>query len=157
VKQGLLVQLSHGLFVHPKRGRFGPVPPSDDEVMRRFLSEDQFVFTGPDRWNALGLGSTALFAAPLVYNRKRSGTFQFGGKRFMLRRVAFPAPAEPEWFVIDLFENAQAAGVQRADLIGGLRRALDEKRFDVGRLHDMAARFATRATRSALDAALALG
>jgi len=37
-----------------------------------------------------GAGITALFAAPLVYNTKRSGTFELGGRKFVLRRVAFP-------------------------------------------------------------------
>ena len=83
--------LAHGLFAQLRRGRFGPVPPSDDEVMRAFLDGGPFVFTGPDRWNALGLGTTSLFAAPLVYNTKRSGTFDLGGRRYVLRRVAFPS------------------------------------------------------------------
>src|SRR3990170_8802520 len=81
---------AHGLFVHPRRGRFGVVPPSDEELLRAFLCGAPFVLTGPDRWNALGLGTTAVFAAPLVYNTKRSGTFELGGRRFVLRRVAFP-------------------------------------------------------------------
>ena len=41
--------------------------------MRTFLDGGPFVFTGAERWNALGLVSTAAFAAPLVYNTKRSG------------------------------------------------------------------------------------
>jgi hypothetical protein len=55
--------------------------------MRAFLDGGPFVFTSPERWNALGLGSTAVFAAPLVYNTKRSGAFELGGRRFVLRRV----------------------------------------------------------------------
>ena len=47
--------------------------------MRAFLDGGRFVFTGPERWNALGLGTTALFATPLVYNTRRSGTFELGG------------------------------------------------------------------------------
>lgn len=33
VEQGALVPLAHGLFVHPRRGRFGLVPPVDKEVI----------------------------------------------------------------------------------------------------------------------------
>ena len=109
VREGQLVPLAHGLFVHPRRGRFGDVPPTDEEVMRAFLDGGRFVFTGPERWNALGLGSTAMFATPLVYNTKRSGTFELGGRRYVLRRVAFPDRPTAEWFVIDLFENAKDA------------------------------------------------
>jgi hypothetical protein len=90
VESGELVPLAHGLFAHPKRGRFGTVPPSDDGIMRAFLDDTPFVLTGPDKWNALGLGTTALFAEPLVYNTKRSGRFVLGCRAFQLRRVAFP-------------------------------------------------------------------
>lgn len=68
VDQGELVPLAHGLFAHPKQSRFGPVPPLDEEIMRAFLDGGPFVFTGPERWNALGLGTTAVFTVPLVYN-----------------------------------------------------------------------------------------
>ena len=78
---------------------------------------------GPERWNALGLGSTAVFAAPLVYNTKRSGAFELGGRRFVLRRVGFPPNPPPEWFVVDLFENADRAGASRTELPAALTRA----------------------------------
>ncbi|MFN0061924.1 MAG: hypothetical protein ACKVPX_05350, partial [Myxococcaceae bacterium] len=90
VREGRLVPLAHGLFAYPRRSRFGTVPPTDEELMRAFLEGGLFVFTGPERWNALGLGTTSVFAAPLVYNTKRSGTFELGGRPFVLRRVAFP-------------------------------------------------------------------
>jgi len=65
----------------PKLGRYGPFPPADHELMRGFLEGGCFVFSGPSRWNALGLGSTAVFASQLVYNTKRSGVFRFGKPR----------------------------------------------------------------------------
>src|SRR5712692_7173187 len=123
VREGALVQLAHGLFAHPRRGRFGVAPPGDKELMRAFLDGGPFVFTGPERWNALGLGSTAIFAAPLVYNTKRSGAFELGGRRLALRRVAFPPNPPPEWFVVDLFENADRAGASRTELPAALTRA----------------------------------
>ena len=154
VREDRLVPLAHGLFAHPRKGRFGDVPPEDEEVMRAFLDGGKFVFTGPERWNALGLGSTALFAAPLVYNTKRSGTFELGGRRFVLRRVAFPQRPNPEWFVVDLFENAEGAGVAAADLAAALQRAVAAGRFDAHRLREMAAQYGTRRTRSLVERAL---
>ena len=106
------------------------MPPTDEELIRAFLDGTPFVFTGPDRWNALGLGSTALFAAPLVYNTKRSGTFELGGRKFVLRRVAFPESPPVEWFVIDLLEHADQAGTSRADVAMALARALSRDAFD---------------------------
>ncbi len=59
VEEGELRPLAHGLFYHPKRSRFGAVPPEDAEVMRGFLSNEDFVLTGSPYWNALGLGAQA--------------------------------------------------------------------------------------------------
>jgi hypothetical protein len=155
VREGALVTVAYGLFAHPRRGRFGDVPPSDEELMRAFLDGGRFVFTGPDRWNALGLGSTAVFAVPLVSNAKRTGTFELGGRRFVLRRVAFPENPRPEWFVVDLLEHAEEAGASRADLAAALRRALLRGAFDRDRLRAMAERYGTRATEVLVRSALA--
>jgi hypothetical protein len=121
--------------------------------MRAFL-DGPYVFTGPERWNALGLGTTALFAAPLVYNTKRSGTFTFGGRRFILRRVAFPLNPPPEWFVVDLFEHAEQAGASRSELSEALTRALTRGSFQRERLREMAERYGTKQTFALIESAL---
>ncbi len=154
VREGALVQLAHGLFAHPRRGRFGVAPPGDKELMRAFLDGGPFVFTGPERWNALGLGSTAIFAAPLVYNTKRSGAFELGGRRFVLRRVAFPPNPPPEWFVVDLFENADQAGASRAELAAALTRAVGRGTFKRERLREMAKRYGAKATQALVEASI---
>lgn len=154
VREGKLVPLAHGLFAHPERSRFGNVPPTDQELMRAFLDGAGFVFTGPEKWNALGLGSTAVFATPLVYNTKRSGTFEFGGRRFLLRRVAFPENPTPEWFAVDLLENADQAGASRAELAAALARALRRGGFSRERLEEMTKKFASKATASLVNTAL---
>jgi hypothetical protein len=153
VRQGQLLQLAHGLFAAPRRSRFGIVPPTDEALMRAFL-DGPFVFTGPDRWNALGLGATAVFAQPLVYNTKRSGRFDFGGRAFLLRRVAFPEEPSPEWFIVDLFENADRAATSLDELTMSLATALRAGRFDSGRLVEMARRFGSRRTQQLVRRAL---
>jgi hypothetical protein len=134
VRSGELVPLAHGLFAHPKRGRFGIVPPGDEEMLRAFLDNTPFVLTGPDRWNALGLGTTAVFAEPLVYNKKRSGRFVLGGRAFQLRRVAFPETPTPEWYAVDLLDHADQAGAARSDIVNALARALAVGRLDRDRV-----------------------
>ena len=95
-RSGVLQRLGHGLFVHPRVGRFGLVPPSDQELLRRFLDDTPFVVTGPEKWNALRLGTTAVFAATRVYNTKRTGTFKLGGRVFdPSHRIAFPRVTHP--------------------------------------------------------------
>ncbi|MBN1335047.1 MAG: hypothetical protein JXB39_03705 [Deltaproteobacteria bacterium] len=154
VERGEIRQLAQGLFDRPRQGRFGPRLPDDRELMRAFLGDSHFVFTGPPAWNAQGLGSTALFAAVLVYNLHRSGSFTFGGQRYLLRRVRFPEPAPREWFVVDLFENADMAGADPAVLETALGSALRNGRFDAARLLRMAEEYGTRETLARVKRAL---
>lgn len=154
VKEGKLVRLRKGLFIQPVESRFGPVPPSEDELLRAFLKDTPFLMTGPERWNALGLGSTAVFSMPLVYNTKRSGTFDLGGKRFILRRVPFPSNPPPEWFAIDLFENLEKAGLAREDATRNLSIAVERGSLNRERLLEMATRFGTHRTQASVREAL---
>src|SRR5260370_5191047 len=154
VREGALVQLAHGLFAHPGRGRFGVAPPGDEEFMRAFLDGGPFVFTGPERWNALGLGSTVVFAAPIVYNTKRSGAFKFGRRPFVLRRGAVPPNPPPKGHLVDLFENADQAGASRAELAAALTRALGRGTFKRARLREMAKRYGTKATQALVEASI---
>lgn len=147
VDEGLLMRLGHGMYAHPEQSKFGPTPPTDQELMRGFLDGAPFVFTGPERWNTLGLGSTAMFAAPLVYNTKRSGRFEFGGRAFELSRVKFPRQPTPEWFAVDLLENHDKAGVSLDVLRDELAKAVHEKRLREGALRDAAEVYGTRPTR----------
>ncbi len=121
--------------------------------MRAFLEGAPFVFTGSERWNALGLGSTAVFAAQLVYNTKRSGTFHLGGRRFVLRRVAFPENPPSEWFVVDLLEHADQAGASRSELAESLARSLVRGTFSREQMREMAERYATQATQALVASA----
>ncbi len=154
VDKGQFKALAQGLFVHPKQSRFGAVPPSDEEVMHAFLN-GPFVLTGPERWNALGLGTSAAFATQLVYNTKRSGEFTFGGRRFLLRRVAFPEHQTPEWFVVDLLQHAEQAAADRDDLTAALTRAVRSRRFDPERLRSVANDYGSLDTQARVASALA--
>lgn len=148
-REGLVQRLGHGFVYVPRRTRFGDAPPTDEALLDALLDGTPYVVTGPVRWNALGLGATALHVHPLVYNTKRTGTFTLGRRRFDLRRVAFPRDPTAEWFVVDLLRNTDAAGIDRSDLAANLRVALQHGRFDRERLVAMAEQFGSRA-----DAAL---
>ena len=127
------------------------MPPTDEALLRAFLGGSPFVITGPAVWNALGLGTTAVHADTLVYNTKRSGTFELGGRTFRLRRVAFPRNPPREWFVVDLLEHAAEASASRADLAQAVVSALEAGRLDPGRLRDMAARYGSKSVQALLE------
>jgi hypothetical protein len=65
VKQGRLRRLRHGLYHVPRKGVFGEVPPSEDELLRAYFRKRRYLRTGPMVWNGLGLGATAVEATPL--------------------------------------------------------------------------------------------
>lgn len=139
--RGLVRRLGHGLYHAPRMSRFGEVPPADEALLTAFFGGAPFVITGPPRWNPLGLGSTALFAHPLVYNTRRSGVVVLGGRTFLSRRVAFPTDPPPEWFVIDLLRHADTVGMNRRDLARALTLRVQSGRFSPELLSEMARRF----------------
>lgn len=154
VREGKLRQAAHGLFYAPVESRFGPAPPSQAELLRAFFGGSPFLISGPPKWNALGLGSTAMFAATLVYNTKRTAEFIFDGRRYLLRRVLFPEDPRPEYFVVDLLEHHGMAGVSLAELERGLVATLPEGRWDRGLLRKMAEGYGTKATQGIVERAL---
>ncbi len=156
VAEGELLPLAHGVFVRPEQSKFGPVPPSREELMRAYLNGGRFVFSGPEQWNALGLGSTAMFASPLVYNESRSGEVELGGRRFTLRRVAFPKNPSAEYFAVDLMKNHKKAGISLGQIESGLRRAITEGRLEPSKLRQNAQRFGTKAAQQAVEHAIEL-
>jgi len=146
VCEGKLRQAAYGLFYAPIKSRFGEVPARDEELLRAFLADSPFVITGPPRWNALGLGSTAMFAATMAYNTRRTGEFVLDGRPFLLRRVLFTENPPPEWFVVDLLQHHEMAGVSLADLEERIAATLREGRWDAERLHKMADKYGSKAT-----------
>jgi len=154
VDEGKLREAAHGLYYAPVPTRFGPAPASSEELLRVFLSGEPFLVTGPPLWNALGLGSTAMFAVTLVYNTRRTGEVVLDGRRFLLRRVYFPKDPTPEWFVIDLLQHHDMAGAALSDLREGLVATLRLGRWDRGRLREMAETYGTKATLALVEDAL---
>jgi len=154
VDEGKLLEAAHGLYYAPIPTRFGPAPASSEELLRAFLGGDPFLLTGPPYWNALGLGSTAMFAVTLVYNTRRSGEFRLGGRRFLLRRVYFPQNPTVEWFIVDLLQHHDMAGVALSELRAGLVATLRSGRWNRKRLREMAEIYGTKATLAVIDEAL---
>lgn len=155
VRAGKLREAAHGLFYAPVESRFGKAPATEAEILRAFLRGERFVITGPPRWNALGLGSTSMFASTLAYNTKRSGEFTFDGRRFNLRRVLFPDNPPPEWFVVDLLQHHDMAGMSLSELEARLAGALRARRWEAERLTEMASKYGTKATQALVERCVA--
>lgn len=154
VAEGYLRPVARGLFVRPEVSKFGKVPPTREELMRGYLKGGRFIFSGPELWNALGLGSTALFASELVYNESRTGKVELGGRSFILRRVAFPETPTPEYFAIDLLKNHRKAGASLTGLLAELGRAASTGKLSKTELRKQAKRYGTRSTQRMVEEAL---
>jgi hypothetical protein len=103
VDRGDLRKLRYGLYYCPKRLSFGEVPASERALVQAFLKTDHFVVTSPNLYNQLGVGATQLYNKLIVYNRKRHGTFDLGGRVYQFeRRMNVPRKLSKEFLLVDL-------------------------------------------------------
>lgn len=106
VKNNEVVRAGSGLYYRPKQTNFGLAPASDQELVRAFLNDGDFLFVSFNEYNLLGLGLTQLHNEQLVYNRKRYGTFELDGRKFTFRRPRnFPKKLSKEFLFVDLLNN----------------------------------------------------
>jgi len=155
VRDGRLREAARGLFYSPAASRFGGAGADEAAILKAFLGKSPFVITGPPMWNALGLGATAMFSATLVYNTRRTGEFTLDGRRFQLRRVLFPRHPPPEWFVVDLLEHHEMAGVSIDKIGRRLARSLRDGKWERGVLGHMATEYGSRSSCALVERCIA--
>ena len=108
VSMGKLQKLAQGLYHVPKQSNFGPLPPADDQVVKGFLRDKEFLVFSPSSYNAVGLGTTQLYNRTLVYNHKRHGVFRLGNRQFDFRvKPRFPKKLSLEFLYVDLLNNLE--------------------------------------------------
>lgn len=106
LKDGTLQKLSQGLYFYPESTAFGQAPPEEEVLVRSFLKDSRFLVTSLNAYNSLGVGTTQLYNQKTVYNHKRHGDFNLGGKTFSFRvKPHFPRKATPEFLLVDLLNN----------------------------------------------------
>ena len=88
---GKLKKLTQGLYYLPIQSKLGPLPPTDEQVVKGFLRDNEFLVFSPSSYNTVGLGTTQLYNSTLVYNHKRHSVFKLGNRQFHLRvKPSFP-------------------------------------------------------------------
>src|SRR5690606_23080829 len=98
LEKGMLEKPSQGLYYYPKESVFGTVPPEEETLVRSFLKDDDFLITSPNAYNTLGVGTTQLYNKRVVYNHKRHGEFELGGRTFFFHlKPRFPKKLTPEF------------------------------------------------------------
>lgn len=125
VSTGTLKKLAQGLYYAPKQSSFGPLPPTDEQVVRGFLRDNEFLVFSPSSYNSLGLGTTQLYNSTLVYNHKRHGVFKLGNRQFHFRvKPRFPKKLTPEFLYIDLLNNLDELAEDRDVVLSQARAKL---------------------------------
>lgn len=98
VDDGDLKRLRYGMYYCPRKRAFGEAPASERELVQAFLKTDHFVVTSPSLYNQLGLGTTQLYDKRVVYNQKRHGTFDLGGRVYQFERRRTSLGSSPKSF-----------------------------------------------------------
>jgi hypothetical protein len=125
VSTGTLKKLAQGLYYAPKQSSFGPLPPTDEQVVRGFLRDNEFLVFSPSSYNTVGLGTTQLYNSTLVYNHKRHGVFKLGNRQFHFRvKPRFPKKLTPEFLYVDLLNNLDELAEDRDSVLSQARAKL---------------------------------
>ena len=104
--EGRLEKVAPGLYMAPRKTRFGSAPASPEKLVETFLGDDRFLMVSPNAYNSLGLGTTQLYNEPVVYNRKRHGHFKLDGRPYDFRmRASVPPSLNVEFLLVDLLHN----------------------------------------------------
>jgi hypothetical protein len=118
VEGGVLKKVSGGLYVYPKATAFGPAPASDKDIVAAFLRDHRFLLASPNAYNSLGVGTTQLYDRTVVYNHKRHGEFQLGGRKYAFRvKPRFPKSLTTEFLLVDLVNNLDQLAETKDDVL----------------------------------------
>lgn len=116
--KGMLTKLSNGLYYCPKKTAFGEVPAEDAKLVEAFLKDRCFLLHSPNAYSTLGVGTTQLYNETIVYNHKRHGRFELGGRFFDVRvKPHFPKSLSEEFLLVDLVNNLDQVAEDRDTLI----------------------------------------
>lgn len=127
VGDGTLQKLSQGMYYYPKETVFGKTPPQEDVLVRSFLKDDNFLLTTPNSYNSLGLGTTQLYNERVVYNHKRHGEFNLGGRKFTFKlRPRFPSKVTREFLLVDLVNNLNSLAEDQDEVMKNVSAQVKE-------------------------------
>src|SRR5882724_4527536 len=118
VEEGTLTKLAGGLYAYPKQTVFGKAPAEDDKLVATFLKDHRFLLASPNAYNSLGVGTTQLYDKTVVYNHKRHGDFQLGGRKFAFRvKPSFPKSLSKEFLLVDLVNNVDQLAEPKQEVL----------------------------------------
>jgi len=150
VESNVLTKLAGGLYAYPKDTAFGPAPANDDALVEAFLKDRRFLLASPNAYNSLGVGTTQLYDQTVVYNHKRHGEFQLGGRKFSFRvKPHFPKSLSREFLLVDLVNNLDQLAEAKSEVLDRVKERATA--FDGPRLRRAVRDYGSVRTRKFFD------
>ena len=149
VNRGELTKLQNGLYLRPRKTPFGEALADEDELLQKFLDDDHFVVYGPSMFNSLGLGTTQLYNEKVVFNRKRHGVMNLGGRTYTFYRwKEAPKKLSKEFLLVEMFNRLDDLSENKDLVVSNLKKKLSE--FNFLKLNNSINRFGTKSTQKKL-------
>jgi len=127
VSEGTLQKMSQGVYYYPKETVFGAAPPDEAALVRTFLKDDEFLITSPNAYNALEVGTTQLYNKRVVYNHKRHGEFELGGRKFFFHmKPKFPKKVTLEFLLVDLVNNLDSLAEDKMAVLAKVKERAEK-------------------------------
>ena len=148
VAAGRLTKAAQGLYYAPRKSVFGDAPPAEEEMLKAFLKDKNFLSFNPSVYNSLRLGTTQLYNKAIVYNHKRHGKFRLGNREYDFRvKHHFPLPDQvtSEYLLVDMLNNFDELAEDEDHVFAIARRKLPQ--FDAKKLHKALQDYGSAATR----------
>lgn len=153
VDKGVLKKLQNGLYLRPRSTPFGEALPDEEDLLSKFLDDDHFVVYGPSMFNSLGLGTTQLYNKKVVFNRKRHGEMNLGGRTYSFYRwKEAPKVLSKEFLLVEMFNKFDELAEDQNVVVTNLKKKFNE--FNLRKLQNALCRFGTKSTQKKLKALL---
>lgn len=152
VAEGKVNRLSTGLYMRPKKSAFGALPADDEGLVETFLNDNRYLVNSYNNYNQLGLGLTQMYNGNVVYNYKRHGEFELGGKKFFFKRVPrFPKKLSKEFLLVDLLNNLKSIAEDENQVVENFLK--DKNKFDMKKVLSVAKTYARPRAKKILEMA----
>jgi hypothetical protein len=108
VELGEVQKVSAGLYFRPRTTKYGSIAPKDEELVKSFLRDGDFLLLDTNDYTSLVGGLTQLSMGHKVLNKRRHGQFRLAGFHFDFRvRRAFPKRVSKAFLLVDLLDNVE--------------------------------------------------
>ncbi len=154
VEEGCLRKLQNGLYVCPKMTDFGEALPDEQEILSKFLNDDHFVAYGLGQFNSLGLGTTQLYNRKIVFNRKRHGEMELGGRKYFFHKWReAPKQLTKEFLLVEMVNRLDELSENKESVLLKMSEKLSQ--FNVLKLRHAINHYGTISTQKKLNKLLA--